>query len=135
MTAFGTALCCANIQGALVTPENPAAAGEIVDVFATGLGLPIITPLNQGLITTGSIYPYGAPPTVPTFLQFVSAICGGSSADVLRSTLIPGQIGVFLVELHLNAQLPTKWDTACTIAQNSYVSYPTTLQVQGSAGQ
>ena len=140
VTALGTPpyqLCCANIQGAAVTPENPAASGEIVDVFATGLGLPVITPLNQGLITTGSIYPYGAPPTAPpdTTCCFVSAICGGSSADVLRSTLIPGTVGNFLVELHLNPSLPTKWDTACTIAQATYVSYPTTLQVQGSAGQ
>ncbi|HEY1218041.1 MAG TPA: hypothetical protein VGF03_03825 [Bryobacteraceae bacterium] len=131
MTAFGAALCCANIKGAMVTPENPAAAGEIIDVFATGLGLPIITPLNQGLINTGSIYPLGSPPTVPTFYQFVSAICGGSSADVLNSTLMPGTFGTFLVEMHLNSQLPTKWDTACTIAQNTYVSYPVTIQLQG----
>ena len=135
MTAFGSALCCANIKGQPVTPENPAAAGEIIDVFATGLGLPIVTPLNQGLITTGSIYPFGSPATIPTFYQFVSAICGGSSADVLVSTLIPGTFGTFLVELHLNPNLPTKWDTACTIAQNTYVSYPVTIQLQGSAGQ
>jgi hypothetical protein len=138
MTALGgspSALCCANIKGQPVTPENPAAAGEIIDVLATGLGLPIITPLNQGLIATGSIYPLGSPATVPTFYQFVSAICGGSSADVLVSTLIPGTFGTFLVELHLNPNLPTKWDTVCTIAQNTYVSYPTTVQVQSSAGQ
>ena len=98
MTALGAAphaLCCANIKGAPVTQQNPAAAGEIIDVFATGLGLPVVTPLNQGLITTGSIYPYGSPATVPTFYQFVSSICGGSSADVLRSTLMPGLLQHF----------------------------------------
>ena len=138
MTVIGSApsvLCCANIKGSPVTSQNPAAPGEIVDVLATGLGLPVITPLNQGLVTTGAIYPYGAPATVPTFNQFVSAICGGSTADVLSSTLVPGQFGIFSVELHLNPTLPTKWDTACTIAQDIYVSYPTTIQVQGSAGQ
>lgn len=135
MTAFGSALCCANIKGALVTAQNPAAAGEIIDFYATGLGLPVITDLNRGLISTGSVYPVGSPPTVPTFLQFVSSICGGSSADVLSATLMPGTFGNFLVEIHLNSKLPTKWDTACTIAQNTFVSYPVTIQVQGAAGQ
>ncbi len=131
MTAFGSALCCANIKGAMVTPENPAAAGEIIDVFATGLGLPVITPLNKSLINTGEVYPLGSPPTVPTFSQFVSGICGGSSVDVLDATLMPGTFGTFLVEMHLNSDLPTKWDTPCTIAQNTYVSYPVTIQLQG----
>jgi uncharacterized protein (TIGR03437 family) len=137
MTPFGTALCCANIKGAPVTPQNPASAGEIIDVYATGLGLPIITPLNQGLITTGSIYPIGAPPTAQpdTPCCFVSAIAGGTSADVLTSTLLPGTFATFLVELHLNANLPTKWDTILTIAQATFVSYPVTIQVQGPTGQ
>ena len=139
MTALGgtpSFLCCANIKGALVTPQNPAAANEIIDVYATGLGLPVITPLNQGLITTGSIYPLGAPPTVPpaTTCCFVSSTCGGSTADVLTDTLVPGMFATFLVQLHLNPNLPTKWDTACTIAQGTYSSYPVTIQVQGSTG-
>jgi hypothetical protein len=137
MTVLGgspSVLCCANIAGALITPENPAAANEIIYVYATGLGLPVVSPLNQGLITTGSIYPYGSPPTVPPDLSccFVSAIVGGPSADVLSSSLIPGSVANFLVELHLSPTLPTKWDTVLTIAQGIYVSYPVTIQVQGS---
>ena len=130
-------LCCANIAGAPITPQNPASANEIVTVYATGLGLPVITPLNQGLINTGSIYPLDAPATAPpdTTSLFVSSICGGSSADVLTSTLVQGSVGLFSVQLHLNPSLPTKWDTVCTIAQATYVSYPTTIQVQGSGGQ
>ena len=140
MTVLGgspSVLCCANIAGALVTPDNPASANEIIYVYATGLGLPVVSPLNQGLITTGSIYPYGAPPTVPPDLPccFVSAIAGGSSADVLSSVLIPGSVANFLVELHLSPAIGTKWDTVLTIAQGVYVSYPTTIQVQGTVGQ
>ena len=140
MTVLGNApsqLCCANIQGALVTPQNPAEAGEIIYVLATGLGLPVVGPLNQGLITTGSIYPFGAPPTVPpnTSCCFVSGTAGGSTVDVLNSSLIPGTFANFLVEVHLSPTLPTKWDTVLTIAQGVYSSYPVTLQVQGSAGQ
>jgi uncharacterized protein (TIGR03437 family) len=130
-------LCCANIAGAPVTPQNPASSNETINVYATGLGLPVITPLNQGLINTGWIYPLDAPPTAPpdTTSLFVSSICGGSSADVLTSSLVPGSVGLFFVQLHLNPTLPTKWDTVCTIAQATYVSYPTTIQVQGPTGQ
>jgi hypothetical protein len=66
---------------------------------------------------------------------FVSAIAGGNSADVLNSTLLPGSFGKFLVEVHLSYSLPTKWDTALTIAQDTFVSYPVTIQVQGTVGQ
>jgi uncharacterized protein (TIGR03437 family) len=127
------ALCCANIRNAPVTPQNPAAAGEIIYIHAIGLGLPVVTPLNQGLIKTGWQYPLGAPPTVPTFMQFVSATAGTSdtTADTLTATLMPGTFGTFLVELHLSPSLLTKWDTPITIAQNNFVSFPVTIQVQG----
>ena len=129
----GVALCCANIRNAPITPQNPAAAGEVIYVYGIGLGLPVVTPLNQGLIKTDWQYPVGAPPTVPTYNQFVSATIGASdaSADVLTASLIPGTFGTYLVELHLSTSLPTQWDTPLTIAQNDFVSYPVTIQVQG----
>jgi uncharacterized protein (TIGR03437 family) len=132
-TLGGVALCCANIRNAPVTPQNPAASGEIIYVYAIGLGLPVITPLNQSLIKTGWQYPLGAPPTVPTFMQFVYGTAGVSSttADTLTATLMPGTFGTYLVELHLGSSLPTKWDTPITIAQNDFVSFPVTIQVQG----
>jgi uncharacterized protein (TIGR03437 family) len=75
MTGLGRlalrSLCCANIAGALVTPREPGAAGEIIYVYATGLGLPVVSPLNQGLITTGSIYPSARRRRCrPTFVLF-----------------------------------------------------------------
>jgi uncharacterized protein (TIGR03437 family) len=132
-TLGGVALCCANIRNAPVTPQNPAAAGEVIYVYAIGVGLPVVTPLNQGLIKTGWQYPAGAPPTVPTLMQFVSSIAGSSdtTADVLTASLIPGTFGTYLVELHLNPNLPTQWDTPLTISQNDFTSFPVTIQVQG----
>ena len=39
MTAINSSLCCANVGGAPVTAFNPAVPGEMVIVYATGLGL------------------------------------------------------------------------------------------------
>jgi uncharacterized protein (TIGR03437 family) len=137
LTAEGGALCCANIANAPITPRNPAAAGEIIYVYAIGLGLPVVTPLNQGLIQTGYQYPIGAPPTVPSGLEccFLSAIAGqaDTAADVLESTLMPGTFSTYFVELRLNSNLPTQWDTPVTIAQAEFVSFPVTIQVQGAS--
>ena len=38
MTAIGTELCCAAVANSPVTPENPAVPGELIYVYATGLG-------------------------------------------------------------------------------------------------
>ena len=129
MTAFSTTLCCANIKGAPITEQNPAVAGEIIDVYATGLGLPILNDANSPYINTGVKYPQGAPVTQPNDTQFVSSTIGGSTGDVLSATLMPGSVGVFLVELHLNSSLPTNAATTLTIAQSYYVSSPVTLPV------
>src|SRR5262249_53689148 len=46
MTAIGGALCCANIEGSPVNMTNPAAPGETIIVYATGLGLPVLNDTN-----------------------------------------------------------------------------------------
>jgi uncharacterized protein (TIGR03437 family) len=134
MTAFNPTLCCANVEGAQVTPENPAVPGEIIVVYATGLGLPVLTDQNKNLISTGQQYPADGPITMPTPDQFVSAIAGQKTADVLTATVSPGQVGVFKVTLHLNTDLPTDPATALTIAQDVFVSnvitFPIVNQVQ-----
>ena len=129
MTAFQTTLCCANVKGAPITADNPAVSGEIIDVYATGLGLPILTDANSGYIQTGVQFPVGGPQTQPTQAQFVAATAGGSTADVLSATLMPGMVGVFLVELHLNSGLSANPNAQLTIAQSTYVSSPVAIPV------
>ncbi|MGP8246018.1 MAG: hypothetical protein ACLQVN_16045 [Bryobacteraceae bacterium] len=63
ITAFGSQLCCANVAGAPITYQNPAEAGEIITVYATGLGLPVSSPAYTPLIATDQMYPLGAPDT------------------------------------------------------------------------
>ena len=47
------------VNGALVTLENPAAAGEIVVIYATGLG-PVIPPLGTGVAASPQHLTYTA---------------------------------------------------------------------------
>ena len=130
MTAIGSTLCCSNVAGSLVTPQNPALPGEILYVYATGLGLPVVTDATKDLIKTGYQYPPGSPNTVP--VNFVSSLAGGSTADVLSASLLPGTVGIFQVILHLNGGLATNADTTLTIAQDIYVSNVVTFPVSGN---
>jgi uncharacterized protein (TIGR03437 family) len=128
ITANGQ-LCCANVAGAPITPSNPAVPDEVITVYATGLGLPVLNDTNSSLISTGVQYPQGAPQTQPTTDQFVSALAGGSTADVLDATLMPGTVGTFRVDLHLNSGLITNQYTPLTIAQSTFVSNSVTIPV------
>ena len=59
ITAFSTSLCCANVAGGLVTPENPAIPGETIIVYATGLGLPVLNDQVAAALQTGCAVPLG----------------------------------------------------------------------------
>jgi len=120
MTAFSASLCCANVEGTPVTDENPAAPGEIIEVYATGLGLPVLNDTISSLLSTGKAWPQDGPVTTPSVA--VSSLAGGSTADVLSATLQPGTVGTFKVVLHLNSSLSTNSATPLTIAQDVYVS-------------
>ena len=88
MTAFNTALCCANTGP--VTPANPALPAETINIYATGLGLSFQLTEQTGVR-------YNGPPTEPQ--AFVSSLAGGKTANVLEATLMPGQVGIYLVQL------------------------------------
>jgi uncharacterized protein (TIGR03437 family) len=118
MTAINSSLCCANVAGAAVSPNNPAVPGEMIVVYATGLGL--VGPsaaknaIQDGIAYTG--------PTVNDPNSSVSSIVGGSTANVLSAGLQVGAIGVYAVVLQLNSSLPTNPVTQVTISQDIYTS-------------
>ncbi len=125
LTATNTNLCCANVAYSRVTPENPAQPGETVVVYATGLG--IVEPDEARLaIVTGEQYT-GTALNKPT--EFVSALAGGKTANVLLCGLKPGTIGVYEVHLELNSSMSTNPYTQATIAQDVYVSNIITFPV------
>ncbi|HTX38708.1 MAG TPA: hypothetical protein VME43_26965 [Bryobacteraceae bacterium] len=120
MTAFTQQTCCAAVAGSLVTNESPAVPDEFIYVIATGLGLPVLTDANSPYIVTGVPYPANGPVIEPQ--ESVNSIASGSTADVLSATLMPGQVGTYMVLLHLNGSIATNQTTSLTIAQNTYVS-------------
>ena len=67
----------------------------------------------------------------------VSSLAGGSTADVISATMLPGTTGMFKVVLHLNEGLSPNSATPVTIAQDIYVSniayLPVTTQSAGSS--
>jgi uncharacterized protein (TIGR03437 family) len=137
LTAFNTSLCCANVQGAPITPDNPAQPGELIELMATGLGLPVFAGDVGSLLQTGVAWPADAPVTSPPADQdhAVSAIAGSKTADVISATLMPGSVGTYKVLLHLNGDLPTDPAMQITIAQSIFVSNVATIPLVKPAAQ
>jgi uncharacterized protein (TIGR03437 family) len=81
----------------LVRPEAPAAAGELIGLLATGLG--VTTPALE----TGQFAP-ALPPA--TTAQAVTATIGGATANVLSTFALPGYAGVYAVTVMVPAGLP-----------------------------
>jgi uncharacterized protein (TIGR03437 family) len=125
MTAINSALCCANVGGAPVTTDNPANPGEMITIYATGLGLvgpaPALASIQDGIAYSG--------PTLNDPTSSVSSLIGGSTANVLFGGLQVGAIGVYQVVLQLSSGLPTNPLTQLTIAQNIYTSNIVTIPV------
>jgi uncharacterized protein (TIGR03437 family) len=125
VSASGAALCCGNVAGSLVTPENPALPGEMIYVYATGVGLISPEVAKEGL-RTGQ--PYNGP-LVNDPSSFMSSLAGGRTANVISAGAEPGTIGLHKVILELNSSLPTNPVTKLTIAQDIYVSNIVTIPV------
>jgi hypothetical protein len=121
-------MCCANIQGAPVTTNNPAIPGEMVYVLATGLG--VTTPQT---VATGQIFEGGS--LNPLATQVDSILTGGTTANPVSVGLVPGTVGIYFVQFLLNSGLAANQETQTTIAQQAYVSNVVTfpVSVPGSA--
>jgi uncharacterized protein (TIGR03437 family) len=136
VTAFGGKLCCANTAYAPVTPYNPAQPGETIIVYATGIGVPVLTDAVAGLLKTGYHYPIGAPVTGPkSDVQetLVNAFGGEMTANVISASLKPGTVGVYEVVLQLSTGATSDPYTKITVAQGDYVSNRVTIPVVSPA--
>jgi len=122
ITLFNPITCCENIQGALVTTDNPAVPGELVYVFATGLG-----PTYPSDQASGQVYFGGEvnPPAVPVD----SILAAGVSGNIFSSVLVQGLVGIYAVTFQLSSAQPPDPLTQLTIAQQAFVSNVVTFAV------
>jgi uncharacterized protein (TIGR03437 family) len=123
LTAFTSQLCCANTGDARVTTDNPAAPGEIVYVYATGLGPSTIGRVDSGTITTAANL--NDPPATPVD----SILAGGSTANIISTNYAPGLVGIYQVQFQLSSGLASNPQSQLTIAQQSFVSNVVTFPV------
>jgi uncharacterized protein (TIGR03437 family) len=123
LTAYNATMCCSNIEGALVTTQNPAVPGEMVYVLATGLGV-----TNPQTVDTGQIY-QGGSALNPLATPVDSILTGGTTANPVSVGLVPGTVGIYYVQFLLNSGLASNQSTQTTIAQQAFVSNVVTFPV------
>lgn len=127
LSARGSHLCCGNEPFSPVTPENPLVPGELIIVFATGLGLTD----NQEAIETGRPTPAGTVANVPLVADdFVSSQFGGRTAQVEFVGLMEGSVGLYQVNLRTNTDLADNPETPLWIAQGLFISNVISLPVK-----
>ena len=116
-------LCCGNSGNAQVTAANPAAPGELLYTYATGLGETSApsTDSNTGRWASGTLYP----PATPVD----SIVAGNVTAYIVDANLVPGTVGLFQVVFQLGSTVPADNLTQLTIAQDVYVSNVVTFPV------
>jgi uncharacterized protein (TIGR03437 family) len=122
----GNQTCCASAAGARVTLDSPAVPGELITIYATGLGN-VLGPDGVSVGVTGQIY------NGPVFNTLTAPVdnaqVGGRSANVLFSGLVPGTLGVYQVVLQLDPATPTNTIAQMFIAQGVFTSNIVTIPI------
>jgi hypothetical protein len=127
LTALNSQTCCASDGGTPVTPDNPAVPGEVIIIYATGIGLTTLGDGTTPVGATGQVY------TGPAFnvplTPVDNAQLGTTTANVLSAGLKPGMLGVYEVQLQISSTLPTNPNTQLFIAQSVFTSNIVTIPV------
>ncbi len=122
LTTYNATMCCSNVQGALVTEQNPAIPGEMLYLYATGLG--VTSPLT---VYTGLVFSGGSMNPLTTPVD--SILTGGTTANPVNVGFVPGTVGVYFVQFLLYSGLASNKQTQMTIAQQAFVSNVVTFPV------
>ena len=115
---------------------TPFQTGEMIKIYATGVGLPFDYDEKTSGYQTGKKYPGGLAPTTP--LTAVASFIGGKTANVLAVNGTAGMVGVFELLLQVFVDLPAGNATSLTISQDLFRSNSATVPVVNpafSAGQ
>jgi hypothetical protein len=87
----------------LVTASEPAAKGEIVSIYATGLAIRFFEPLPA----IGVVAPVESSCEPARRYWLRGAIVGGKNAEVLSSCVVPGLIGVTQTNVRIPEDAPS----------------------------
>jgi uncharacterized protein (TIGR03437 family) len=106
----GLATVFRNDNGQLITPTNPIHPGDIIIVYATGMG------------RTSPFVDSGLPALLPpdplsNTVTAASVTLGGVPLNVLYSGLVPGEVGVYQVNASVPSGVPQGMDIPLVIAQ------------------
>jgi hypothetical protein len=126
LSPYGERLTGANVAGAPITEDNPARPGELITVYANGLGL--VQPEEAKLNTVTGVL-FGGPAFNYTNRPVDDSIVGGRTAPPIFARLKPGSVGIYEVTVLLNSSIPTNAQTEMIIAQDIYVSNIVTIPV------
>ncbi len=110
-----------NVQGRVVDSAAPAAAGDIVVVYATGLGA------VDRAVATGQAAPSNPPANVTTP---VTVTIGGQPAVVHFAGLTPGFVGLYQVNVQIPAGITSSAAVPLVISQSGVPSNTSTMAVK-----
>jgi hypothetical protein len=113
-----------HVDNSWVSSTSPAKAGEILIVWATGIGN-----LSQ-LAATGAASP-GSPPAQAVNLPTVTV--GGAAVSVQFAGLTPGSVGLVQINIQLPSTLPAGSSLPLLVIFPGAPSPPVNLSVQSSA--
>lgn len=108
-------------DSALVTPADPVSRGEVITVFATGLG-PVTPPVATGTRA-------GASPLSWT-IYLPTVFIGGVAAPVSYHGLAPGFVGLYQVNATVPARAPVGTAVPIAIRVASVTSNTTPLAIR-----
>ena len=106
-------------NGLMVTATNPVHRGDILVIYLTGLG-PVNPPVGDG-------QPAPFSPLSQTVANPAVAI-GGSGAPVLFSGLVPGYVGLYVLNISVPSSTPQGLSVPLTITQGG-VTYTQNVRV------
>ncbi len=102
--------------GAPVDEQNPASPGEVLTIWATGLGAVSENNASDSVLA-GHPHEGVAAVSIP-----VSALINGEDAQVLSATLPEGAIGVYRIQVVVPQEIAARGEAYLSISQNTNIS-------------
>lgn len=99
-----------HLSGALISPDAPATAGEIIVLYAAGLGR-----VNPDT-TSGRLVTSAAPIVASSQVQVTLAGVPSAASSILYAGLAPGFAGLYQINLRLPDNLPANPEIRITAA-------------------